>query len=447
MQDVCLAKSSRKPALVWTTLAFFAGFAGVSAFGPIVTKLKEPMALTPLLMGLLSASPALTGSLLRIPFGALVDRMGGKAPILVLLGLSCMGIAGATLTFAFYPQPQFHHYYLFLASGVLSGCGIAVFSVGVPTVSYWYPQKKQGTALALYGGLGNLAPGLFAFILPVLVVDLGFFVSYMLWSVMLFLVMVLFFFFMKDAPYFQYKELGIDIDKEALLHACGEELVPTGTMMTSIRKAGSDYRTWVLTSLYFFSFGGFIALTVWLPTYWREYYGVSFVMAGVLTLFYSLGTSLLRILGGFVSDRLDAVRLISWSFLFVFFGSIVMMLPYKVMAIALGGIFLLALGMGFANAAAFKLVPKFMPSTVGGVAGIVGGLGALGGFVIPILMGLFVRFFAGPGYSQGFSVFLVGSMISLLLLARLRRSSKKTNSVAADRTVPSEAELLSKKIP
>jgi NNP family nitrate/nitrite transporter-like MFS transporter len=351
------------------------------------------------------------------------------------------------LTFAFYPQPQFHHYYLFLASGVLSGCGIAVFSVGVPTVSYWYPQKKQGTALALYGGLGNLAPGLFAFILPVLVVDLGFFVSYMLWSVMLFLVMVLFFFFMKDAPYFQYKELGIDIDKEALLHACGEELVPTGTMMTSIRKAGSDYRTWVLTSLYFFSFGGFIALTVWLPTYWREYYGVSFVMAGVLTLFYSLGTSLLRILGGFVSDRLDAVRLISWSFLFVFFGSIVMMLPYKVMAIALGGIFLLALGMGFANAAAFKLVPKFMPSTVGGVAGIVGGLGALGGFVIPILMGLFVRFFAGPGYSQGFSVFLVGSMISLLLLARLRRSSKKTNSVAADRTVPSEAELLSKKIP
>ncbi|HEX9910953.1 MAG TPA: MFS transporter, partial [Desulfatiglandales bacterium] len=337
MQDVCLAKSSRKPALVWTTLAFFAGFAGVSAFGPIVTKLKEPMALTPLLMGLLSASPALTGSLLRIPFGALVDRMGGKAPILVLLGLSCMGIAGATLTFAFYPQPQFHHYYLFLASGVLSGCGIAVFSVGVPTVSYWYPQKKQGTALALYGGLGNLAPGLFAFILPVLVVDLGFFVSYMLWSVMLFLVMVLFFFFMKDAPYFQYKELGIDIDKEALLHACGEELVPTGTMMTSIRKAGSDYRTWVLTSLYFFSFGGFIALTVWLPTYWREYYGVSFVMAGVLTLFYSLGTSLLRILGGFVSDRLDAVRLISWSFLFVFFGSIVMMLPYKVMAIALGG--------------------------------------------------------------------------------------------------------------
>jgi NNP family nitrate/nitrite transporter-like MFS transporter len=423
MQDVCLAKSSRKPALVWTTLAFFAGFAGVSAFGPIVTKLKDPMALSPVLMGLLSASPALTGSLLRIPFGALVDRMGGKIPILVLLGLSSVGIAATTLAFAFFPQPEFHHIYLFLASGVLSGCGIAVFSVGVPTVSYWFPQKKQGTALALYGGLGNLAPGLFAFILPILVIELGFFSSYLLWLIMLLLVMALFLFCMKDAPYFQYKKMGIEIDKEALLLSCGEELIPTGTMMTSIRKAGADYRTWILTGLYFVSFGGFIALTAWLPTYWREYYGVSFVMAGVLTLFYSLGTSLLRIVGGLISDRFDARRLILGSFLFILIGSIVMMLPYKILAIALGGIFLLALGMGFANAAAFKLVPKFMPSTVGGVAGIVGGLGALGGFAIPILMGLFVRSFAERGYALGFSLFVCGSIFCLALLAGLRKSA------------------------
>ena len=76
--SVCYSKSSQGAALTWTTVAFFAGFAGVSAFGPIVTKLNQTMALNPLLMGLLAASPALTGSLLRIPFGAAVDRMGGK---------------------------------------------------------------------------------------------------------------------------------------------------------------------------------------------------------------------------------------------------------------------------------------------------------------------------------------------------------------------------------
>ncbi len=75
---------------------------------------------------------------------------------------------------------------------------------------------------------------------------------------------------MKDAPYFQYREMGIDIDPDALLLACGEELVPSGTAMQSLRKAASDWRTWILTCLYFVSFGGFIALTVWLPTYWAE---------------------------------------------------------------------------------------------------------------------------------------------------------------------------------
>ena len=102
---VCYAESSRTAALAWTTLAFFAGFAGVSAFGPIVSRLKESMEIGAFLMGLLSASPSLTGSLLRIPFGAAVDRVGGKKPILILLGLAGLGIIGITLLFALFPDP------------------------------------------------------------------------------------------------------------------------------------------------------------------------------------------------------------------------------------------------------------------------------------------------------------------------------------------------------
>jgi len=148
MAEVCYARSSPKDALAWTTLAFFGGFAGVSAFGPIVAKLKESMALSPLLMGLLGASPALTGSLLRIPFGAMVDRYGGRKLILILLGLTCLGMAATTFAFLNFPRPEPRHYLLFLSCGVLCGCGIATFSVGIPTVSYWYPQKKQGAALS-----------------------------------------------------------------------------------------------------------------------------------------------------------------------------------------------------------------------------------------------------------------------------------------------------------
>ena len=420
-EAVCYAQSSRGAALTWTTLAFFAGFAGVSAFGPIVANLKQSMELNPLLVGLLAASPALTGSLLRIPFGAMVDRVGGKKPILILLSLAVAGIAAITLLFTVFSPPQPSHYPLFLMAGMLCGCGIAVFSVGIPTVSYWYPQKKQGTALAIYAGLGNMAPGMFAMALPFLVVSLGFAISYVLWLGMLLSLLIVFLVYMKDAPYFQYKEMGIQIDEDALFIACGEELIPSGNVMESLKRAGSNWRTWILTMFYFVTFGGFIALTVWFPTYWREYFGTSLVLAGFLTALYSLSASILRVFGGFTSDRIGGEKTVFLSFVVVAVGAFLMIVASRSMAMAVSGVILLALGMGFANAAVFKLVPKYTPETVGGAAGIVGGLGAFGGFVIPPVMGLFVKLSGASGYSLGFSVFFGLSLLSLVLFAILNR--------------------------
>lgn len=419
--NVCYAKSSPREALTWTTIAFFGGFAGVSAFGPIVPTLKQGMALSPLLMGLLAASPALTGSLLRIPFGAMVDRTGGKKPILVLLSMAVLGVAGITLMFGLFPSPAPIHYPFFLLFGILSGCGIATFSVGIPAVSYWYPQKAQGAALAIYAGLGNLAPGLFAMLLPSLVVWLGFTVSYVLWLGFLMVLVVWVFKYMQDAPYFQYREMGIDIDPEALLLACGEELLPSGKAMDSIRRAGSEWRTWILTYFYFITFGGFIALTVWYPTYWSESFGMGLVQAGMLTAIYSLSASLLRVLGGYAADRLGGETVTLLSFVVVAIGALLMVVSSRSLGVAVAGTLLLALGMGFANAAVFKLVPKYMPAAVGGAAGIVGGLGAFGGFVIPPVMGTFVKYGGPAGYARGFSVFLALSLLAVGFVALLNR--------------------------
>ena len=426
---VCYAKSSKGGALAWTTLAFFAGFAAVSAFGPIVGKLKKTMELDPVLMGLLAASPALTGSLLRIPFGAMVDRTGGKRPILILLTLAAAGIAGLTLMFAKFAPPQASQYLLFLLCGALCGCGIATFSVGIPTVSYWYPQKKQGTALAIYAGLGNMAPGLFALVLPLMVVKLGFTVSYVMWFALLGVLTIIVLLFMKDAPYFQYKEMGIEIDRNALLLACGEELFPSGTAVASLKKAASDWRTWVLTALYFVSFGGFIALTIWLPTFWADRFQTGLVLAGSLTALYSLSASLLRVGGGFVSDGVGGEKTVFASFLIVAVASLMLLLAES-MSLAVTAELLLALGMGFANAAVFKLVPKYTPQTVGGSAGIVGGLGAFGGFVIPPIMGLFVAQFGSRGYPLGFSLFLGLALFSLVLVAVMNRRTLAPANVA-----------------
>jgi nitrate/nitrite transporter NarK len=376
--------------------------------------------LSPLLMGLLAARPALTGSLLRIPFGAMVDRTGGKKPILILLGMAALGVAGITLMFGLFPEPRPAHYPFFLLFGILSGCGIAVFSVGIPSVSYWYPQRAQGSALAIYAGLGNLAPGMFALLLPSLVVWLGFTTSYVLWLGILVLLIVLVFAYMQDAPYFQYREMGIDIDPEALLLACGEELLPSGNAMDSIRKAGSDWRTWTLTYFYFVTFGGFIALTVWFPTYWSERFAVGLVQAGLLTALYSLSASLLRVLGGYAADRIGGEKVTLLSFFVIAIGALLMVLSSRSLGVAVTGTLLLALGMGFANAAVFKLVPKYSPAAVGGAAGIVGGLGAFGGFVIPPLMGLFVKLNGNAGYSLGFIVFLSLALLAIGLIILLK---------------------------
>jgi nitrate/nitrite transporter NarK len=419
--NVCYALSSPREALIWTTIAFFSGFAGVSAFGPIVPKLKQTMDAGPLLMGILAASPALTGSLLRIPFGAMVDRIGGKKPILVLLALAAVGISGITVMFGRETAPGVSDYWLFLIFGTLCGSGIAIFSVGIPAVSYWYPQRRQGTALALYAGLGNLAPGLFALLLPFLVTRMGFSWSYIAWLGLLAILTVLVLLRMKDAPYFQYKKMGMPTDAEALL-ACGEELIPSGTAMESIRKAAADWRTWILTFFYFVTFGGFIALTIWLPTYWTALFNFSIVVAGLLTAAFSLSASLLRVVGGILADRVGGERVTAVSLIIVLVGALVMILVEASWATALVGTMVLALGMGFANAAVFKLVPKFTPKAVGGAAGIIGGLGAFGGFVIPPLMGLFVGKSGLPGYSQGFYVFLALCCLALVLFRMLTRS-------------------------
>jgi len=96
------------------------------------------------------------------------------------------------------------------------------------------------------------------------------------------------------------------------------------------------------------------------------------------------------------------------------------------MGLALGGMHLLALGMGFANAAIFKLVPKFMPETVGGTAGIVGGLGAFGGFALPVLMGLFVDLSGREGYRMSFSIFAVLAAACVAIFIVFVRDPGKT---------------------
>jgi MFS transporter, NNP family, nitrate/nitrite transporter len=419
-KNVAQVKGTPNQGLFAATMGFFVGFAAVALFGPTASRFQEVMHLSPLMVGFLVAAPALSGSLLRIPFSAWVDTTGGRKPFLVLLVLSVIGMAGLLLViFLFYPDHlTISLYPVLLILGVLSGCGIATFSVGISQVSYWFPQARQGRALAIFAGVGNLAPGIFSFLLPAALVALSLAGSYLIWLIFLAAGTLFYAVYGRNAWYFQFRLQGLDQEaarREAATH--GQTLFPAGGLMESLRASARVWKTWALVWLYFTTFGGFIALTAWLPTYWHSYFGVSIIAAGGLTALYSILASSIRIGGGVLSDRLreGGENTAILALLIMLVGAVVMTGTTQ-FELAVPGEILLAIGMGVCNAAVFKLVPQVVPHAVGGAAGWVGGLGALGGFVIPPVMGFAVRNLGTRGYPIGFVVFIFLALFSLSMV-------------------------------
>jgi MFS transporter, NNP family, nitrate/nitrite transporter len=410
---------SPRQGLFGATLGFFVGFASVALFGPTAMRFRDAMHLSPMALGILVAIPALSGSLLRIPFSAWVDTTGGRKPFLILLGLSILGMAGVTFIVATrYPDhltPSLYPVLLFL--GALCGCGIATFSVGVSQVSYWFPQANQGRSLAIYAGIGNLAPGAFSLLLPIALQTLGLAGSYLCWLAFLILGTAGYWAFGRNAWYFQLRESGLDPERaKEEARAAGQELFPAGTTVQTLKISAGVWQTWALVGVYFTSFGGFVALTSWLPTYWTSAFSVGVVTAGLLTAMYSLTASGMRVFGGVLADSLydGGKNGCILSLLIMLTGATIMTTALS-FELAIPGVLLLAIGMGITNAAVFKIVPQVVPQAVGGAAGWVGGLGAFGGFLIPPMMAFAVGDLGRPGYSIGFIVFVFLALISLAL--------------------------------
>ena len=432
MKDV---QGTSQHALWSATFGFFVGFAAVALFGPTAKLFQQVMGLGPLAMGFLVAIPALSGSLLRIPFSAWVDSNGGRKPFLVLLHLSLVGMAGLTLVAGFlYPAHlSAASYPLLMVMGVLCGCGIATFSVGISQVSYWFPQKRQGRALAIFAGVGNVAPGIFTLILPLALTRLGLSGSYVLWLTILATGTAFYAIYGKNSPYFQLLKKGLlPTEARAAAREWGQDLLPAGGLRESLRRSARVWRTWALVWIYFTTFGGFIALTAWLPTYWTSFYGVSVLKAAILTAAFSILTSLIRIAGGVLSDQLyEGGENTAILALFITMVGALVMTTSRQFELALPGEILMAIGMGICNAAVFKIVPQAVPQAVGGAAGWVGGLGAFGGFVIPPVMAFAVHDLGSSGYAIGFITFVFLSLFSLSMAWILKYAREGTAPQAA----------------
>lgn len=416
--------------LIMGTWGFFIGFAAVALYGPAAHTFQQSMDLSPLLVGLLVAAPQLTGSLLRIPFGAWVDKVGGRLPMLTLFGISIVGMWGLVFILVTVPHVTVALYPIVLLFGFMSGCGVASFSVGVPQVSYWFPRHRQGTALGIYGGVGNLAPGLFTLLLPFAIGALGLAGSYLAWLAFLLIGTGIYGWLARDAYYFQLRARGASVEEaHDVAQACGEELFPRDSVWGALITAADETRTWGLIFLYFVSFGGFLALTAWFPIYWINLHHLSLTHAGILGgVGFSLLAAVARVCGGGFAERFGGERMAALAFGIVLIGA-ALLTAVIAFQINLAGELLIGLGMGLANAAVFKMVPKYVPNAVGGASGLVGGLGALGGFVIPPILGMFAGAMGDAGYSGGFFIYVVLAVAAIMVSVGFIRT--RDNPVAA----------------
>ena len=366
-------------ALAASTIAFTVCFAVWTIFSIIGVQIKRDLGLNDTQFGLLVGTPILTGSLSRIFLGIWTDQYGGR--LVFTLVMAAAAVATWLLS-------TVSTYQMFLVAALGVGIAGGSFAVGIAYVSRWYPRDKQGTALGIFGA-GNVGAAVTKFIAPFVMVAFGWTTVAQVWAVALLITAVVFWFTTEDDPV------------RAGARRRGEKPQSTLLQLTPLKRL----QVWRFSLYYFFVFGAFVALALWLPRYYVGVYGLDIEAAGMLAALYSIPASLFRAYGGHLSDRFGARRIMYWTFGVSLACTFVLSYPatdYVVHGIegpitftlAIGVIpftiltFLLGFFMSLGKAAVYKHIPVYYPGHVGSVGGLVGMIGGLGGFVLPIAFGV-----------------------------------------------------------
>ncbi len=377
--ETSVTPQEQSRALWLSTVAFTVCFAVWTIFAIIGVRIKDELGLNETQFGLLVGTPILTGSLIRLALGIWTDQYGGR--LVYTATMLAAAVATFLLSYAHtYPQM------LIAALGV--GISGGSFAVGIAYVSRWYPTEKQGLALGIFGA-GNVGAAVTKFLAPFVLVAYGWQVTAQVWAIGIALMGIIFWFTTTDDPVLRERRARGEQPPSAWL-----ELAPL-----------KNVQVWRFSLYYFFVFGAFVALSLWLPRYLINVYNVDIKTAGMLAAMFSLPASLFRVYGGHLSDRYGARRVMYWTFLVsvvctfalsypptdyvvrgikgpISFHMEMGVVPFTVTVFVLG--FFMALG----KAAVYKHIPVYYPKNVGAVGGLVGMIGGLGGFVLPIAFGL-----------------------------------------------------------
>jgi NNP family nitrate/nitrite transporter-like MFS transporter len=383
--------------LAVATLGFVVNFWAWALLSPLGPRFKEELGLTPGQQALLVAVPVIVGSLGRIPVGALTDRYGGRVmfPVIsatTIVPVLFLGLAGqgslATL----------------LVGGFFLGIAGTAFAVGVPFVNAWFPPSRRGLAIGVFGaGMGGTAVS--ALTTVKLVDGRGDAAPFVLTAVVLAGYAVLAWIVLRDAP---------------------GRTVPTQGLVSRLAATARLPITWQACILYAIAFGGYVAFSVYLPTYLKTAYGLTQADAANRMAGFVLLAVVMRPVGGWLSDRVGPIPVLAGAFAVVAAGALVQSTTPDLMPVGTVAFLSMAAALGAGSGATFALVASAAPATmVGSVTGLVGAAGGLGGFVPPLVMGAIYS--RQDTYGPGLALLSVVALATLVLTVTVARATTQRN--------------------
>ena len=382
--------SGHWPTLLASFLYFDFCFAVWVLNGAMAPFISEEFGLTPAQKGFMISVPILAGALMRFPLGVLAQYIGRKSAAMVEMGLI---IAALIYGYVFV-----NTYSDVLAMGVLLGIAGASFGVALSLGSGWFPPQHKGLAMGI-AGAGNSGTVLAVLFAPPLATAYGWQAVYGLAAITMLLPMVVMAVLAKEP-----------LDRE---HQSFRQHISC-----LFEKDG-----WAFSLIYIVTFGGFIGLVTFLPTYFYDQFGVTKVEAGQLTMLAAVMGSGIRVIGGWISDKVGGINtltfvLVTVAVLLVITGNVTSLTATTLLFMCCFA----ALGAG--NGALFQLVPLRWPATTAVAGSMIGEIGALGGAIVPNAMGLSKQY--SGTYLWGFVVVAVLAIVMLIMLRTVQIRWTKT---------------------
>jgi NNP family nitrate/nitrite transporter-like MFS transporter len=397
--------AGRQSLNLWlATLASTVGFWAWTMIGPLSARYTEAMSLTPSQTAVLVAMPILVGAVARVPVGVLTDRYGGRIMFTVLLGVT------APLVLATGLVGMMNEYVPLLIVAFFLGIAGAVFAIGIPFVSAWYPPHRKGYATGIFGA-GMVGTAVSAFATPQLVAGIGYLPTHILVAVVVAAVAVLCALLLRESP----TRAGI---------------TPTPAM-PKLKRAFSQLVTWQLCFLYGVVFGAFVAFSNYLPTYLGNIYDYAATEAGWRTAGFALAAVVARPVGGTLADKIGPRTVTLTSFAGAAILAVIVALQPGAERVY-GPVFLLmALFLGLGTGGVFAWVGRAAdPRDVGTIGGIIAAAGGLGGYFPPLIMGATYNE-EHNSYFVGLTLLAAFAVISLLLTFTVRNGGAVDERQAA----------------